>query len=77
VVKNYFTNLKAATALSGDYASVDYSLQLQLGIRRAIEEPGSGVSLPASFGTATTVVHAAHPTHLPVATHIVSVTRDD
>ena len=31
----YFTNIKAATRLSPDYVSVDYSLQLQLGISRA------------------------------------------
>jgi hypothetical protein len=32
----YFRNVKAATAISPEYISVDYSLQLQLGIARAI-----------------------------------------
>jgi hypothetical protein len=78
VVQNYFKNLRAATALSADYVSVDYSLQLQLGIRRAIEDSSSGVALPANFGSATTIVHAARPTNqrLP-ATKIVVVGRDE
>jgi hypothetical protein len=36
VFESYFANIKAATALSPDYVSVDYSLQLQIGIARAI-----------------------------------------
>jgi hypothetical protein len=34
--ESYFANIKAGTALSPDYVSVDYSLQLQIGIARAI-----------------------------------------
>jgi hypothetical protein len=29
--ESYFANIKAGTALSPDYVSVDYSLQLQIG----------------------------------------------
>jgi hypothetical protein len=36
VFENYFANIKAGAALSADYVSVDYSLQLQIGIARAI-----------------------------------------
>jgi hypothetical protein len=44
-ITKYFTNIKSATPLSPDYYSVDYSLQLQLGITRAISS--GQVSLPA------------------------------
>jgi hypothetical protein len=78
VIKRYFTNIKSGQALSADYVSVDYSLQIQLGIRRAVETSGSGVSLPADIGTATTIVHAAHAAGpKPVATQIVSVERGE
>ena len=77
LIQKYFTNLKVATALSPDYVSVDYSLQLQLGIRRAIEEVGSGVSLPIDFGSTTTIVHAAQPHKRKPATKIVPVERDE
>ena len=43
----YFTNVKAATAFSTDYLSVDYSLQLQLGIARAIN--ANQASLPTGI----------------------------
>jgi hypothetical protein len=65
----YFTNIKAATALSADYVSLDYSLQLQLGIARALK---GGATLPPDLNA---VRHAAgHPR--PPATHIEETTRD-
>jgi hypothetical protein len=48
----YFRNIKAATPLSADYISVDYSLQLQLGITRAINDSTANVSLPAGLNIA-------------------------
>jgi hypothetical protein len=36
VLERYFRNIKSGEAYSPDYASLDYSLQLQLGIRNAI-----------------------------------------
>jgi len=68
----YFTNIKAATPFSPDYISVDYSLQLQLGISRAINS--GQVSLPADLNASGPSATAAPPR--PVATHIVEVTRD-
>jgi hypothetical protein len=65
---SYFTNIKAATALSPDYVSLDYSLQLQLGIARALN---GGATLPADLNA---IGHAAgHPR--PPATHIEEVRR--
>lgn len=65
----YFTNIKAATPLSPDYISLDYSLQLQLGISRAL---AGGATLPAHLNA---IGHAAgHPR--PPATHIDEVRRD-
>jgi hypothetical protein len=51
-VDRYFANIKAATPLSPDYLSVDYSLQLQLGIARAVSSgqahrPGDIISSSA------------------------------
>jgi hypothetical protein len=66
----YFTNVKAATALSPDYVSVDYSLQLQLGISRAIN--AGQASLPASLNSIGRA--SGHPR--PVATHLDEITRD-
>jgi hypothetical protein len=67
----YFTNIKPATAFSPDYVSVDFSLQLQLGIARALA--AGDASLPADINAPTH--HAAgHPR--PPATHIEEVTRD-
>lgn len=65
----YFTNIKAATALSPDYVSLDYSLQLQLGIARALED---GAKLPADLNV--TGHGAGHPR--PPATHIDEARRD-
>jgi hypothetical protein len=42
----YFTNIRAATALSADHVSLDYSLQLQQGIAHAVE--AGAATLPPS-----------------------------
>ena len=73
----YFSNVKAATPLSADYVSVDYSLQIQLGIKRALD--AGAASLPAALNT---VVHAAPARRLaaarrPVAQTIPAVTRGE
>jgi hypothetical protein len=68
-ITRYFTNLKAATPLSGDYYSVDYSLQLQLGIARAIQ--AGQASLPDGTG----VLNGAAGIE-PVATRMETVTRE-
>ena len=47
-ITRYFTNIKAFTPLSDDYYSVDYSLQLQIGIARAVQS--GQASLPAGTG---------------------------
>jgi hypothetical protein len=47
VFESYFANIKAETSLSPDYVSVDYSLQLQIGIARAIN--AGQASLPADL----------------------------
>jgi hypothetical protein len=44
----YFTNIRAATPLSPSYTSLDYSLQLQIGIARAVE--AGAATLPAPQG---------------------------
>jgi hypothetical protein len=67
----YFTNIKGTTALSPDYVSVDYSLQLQLGISRAIA--AGQASLPASLNT----IGRGSGRPRPVATHVPEVTRDE
>jgi len=74
----YFTNIKAATPLSPDYVSLDYSLQLQIGIARAIQ---GGASLPPDLNAAPHAAHAhAHAkaahTHRSVPTEIPEVRRD-
>jgi hypothetical protein len=69
----YFTNIKAATRLSPDYVSVDYSLQLQLGISRAIN---SGLAqLPNNLNAVGPSAAATAPK--PVATHLDEVTRGE
>jgi len=68
-ITRYFTNIKAATPLSGDYYSVDYSLQLQLGIARAIQ--AGAASMPSNSG----VFNGAAGIE-PVATRMETVTRD-
>jgi hypothetical protein len=45
--KSYFANIKAGAPLSSDYVSVDYSLQLQIGIARAIN--AGQASLPSDL----------------------------
>jgi hypothetical protein len=66
----YFTNIKAATPLSADYVSVDYALQLQIGIKRALD---AGASLPPGLNM---IAHAAGAPR-PVATSIPEVTRGE
>jgi hypothetical protein len=67
----YFRNIKVATALSPDYTSVDYSLQLQLGIARAIE--AGQASLPTRL---TMPAHRA-ATPYPATIKVQGITRDD
>jgi mono/diheme cytochrome c family protein len=75
----YFTDIKAATPLSPDYVSLDYSLQLQIGIARAIK---GGASLPPDLNAAPHAAHAhahamaAHAPHGSVPTEIPEVRRD-
>jgi len=75
----YFTDIKAATPLSPDYVSLDYSLQLQIGIARAIQ---GGASLPPDLNAAPHAAHAhahamaAHAPHGSVPTEIPEVRRD-
>jgi hypothetical protein len=68
----YFKNIAAGAALSPDYVSVDYSLQLQLGIARALNDPSSGVSLPANLN----VIGHGRGLARPVATKVEEVLRD-
>jgi hypothetical protein len=68
--ESYFTNIKAATPLSVDYVSVDYSLQLQIGIARAIN------SGQATLPTNLNPVGRGRGLVQPVATHLEEVRRD-
>lgn len=70
VLDRYFTNIKAATRLSPDYLSVDYSLQLQLGISRAIN--AGQASLPPNLNVGG---RGAGRSAAPV-TNIPEITRD-
>ena len=63
-------NIKAATAFSPDYVSLDYSLQLQIGISRAVN--AGQASLPAALNT---IVRGARQPR-PVATKLQEVARD-
>ena len=67
----YFTNIKAATALSSDYVSVDYSLQLQLGIARAIN--AGQASLPTGLNN----IQGRRPQRRSVATRLQEVVREE
>jgi hypothetical protein len=69
-ITRYFTNIKAFTPLSGDYYSVDYSLQLQIGIARAVE--AGQASLPSGTG----VLNGAAGME-PLPTRMEVVTRGD
>ncbi len=64
----YFTNIKAATPLSADYVSLDYSLQLQIGITRAIASGQASLPPMPVHGMAV----GAHPG----PPHLKEVTRD-
>jgi hypothetical protein len=65
----YFRNVQSGAALSPDYVSVDYSLQLQLGIARAVNS--GQASLPPSLNSAGPA--AGRPR--PVATHLQGIIR--
>jgi hypothetical protein len=67
----YFTNIKAATALSSDYVSVDYSLQLQLGIARAVNE--GQATLPTGLNN----IQGRRPQRRSVATRLHEVVREE
>jgi hypothetical protein len=67
----YFTNIKAATPLSADYVSVDYSLQLQLGIARAINAG------QATLPTGLNAIGRGAVRARPVATHLEEVIREE
>ena len=69
----YFTNIKAATRLSPDYVSLDYSLQLQLGISQAVN--AGMAALPANLNAASPSAAATAPR--PVATHLDEVMRGE
>ncbi len=69
-LEKYFTNVKAATPLSADYVSVDYSLQLQLGIKRALD--AGAATLPPDLNATKNRRGAPRP----LATKIQAVTRD-
>jgi hypothetical protein len=66
----YFQNVKSATAVSADYVSLDYSLQLQLGIARAMA--AGQASLPASLNS----IGRAAGSSRPVAKRVKEVTRE-
>lgn len=66
----YFTNIKSATELSPDYVSVDYSLQLQLGISRAINS--GQASLPSGLN----LVGRGSGKARPVATKLNEMLRE-
>jgi hypothetical protein len=70
-VEAYFRNIKAATPLSADYVSVDYSLQLQIGIARAINS--GQAHLPSDLNPMLRGRGAIQP----AVTHIEEVRRDD
>lgn len=69
----YFTNQKGTVALSADYIPVDYSLQLQLGIARAVN--AGQASLPPSLGAATKGKGVA-PTFTPTVTKMREADRE-
>jgi hypothetical protein len=50
-IDRYFKNIRARQALSTSYISTDYSLQLQIGIRNAIN--GGGATLPTGLAGGT------------------------
>lgn len=69
-ITRYFTNIKAFTPLSDDYYSVDYSLQLQIGIARAVQAG------QASLPTGTGVLNGAAGME-PLPTRMEVVTREN
>jgi hypothetical protein len=51
-IQRYLRNVGPAEAYSPDYTSLDYSLQLQVGIANFLEAQAEGTVGPASLGTA-------------------------
>jgi hypothetical protein len=68
-ITRYFTNIKSFTPFSPDYYSADYSLQLQIGIARAISS--GQVTLPANAAVPIT-----NTLREPLPTRGVPVTRE-
>jgi hypothetical protein len=68
VFESYFANIKAGTALSPDYVSVDYSLQLQIGIARAINagqaSPPPDLTADVTSGRGDTASRAGPVTYI-------------
>jgi hypothetical protein len=69
-ITRYFTNIKSFTPLSDDYYSVDYSLQLQIGIARAVQ--AGQATLPVGTG----VLNGAAGME-PLPTRMEMVTREN
>jgi hypothetical protein len=67
-IQNYFRNIRAGAALSPDYVSLDYSLQLQLGISRALA--ANQATLPANLNDRINA-------RISVATEVPAVTREE
>jgi len=72
-IQAFFRDIKAREPFSANYVSVDYSLQLQLGIANAVKH--GGARLPAAIGTATTITHAAGAAPSEAATKIQTISR--
>jgi len=72
-IQNYFHDLKSGEAFSANYVSVDYSLQLQVGIANAVNS--GQASLAAGVGSATVLRDVVHPP--AAATKIEPMSRSD
>lgn len=70
-IDRYFRNIRARQALSGDYVSTDYSLQLQMGIRNAVN--AGAATLPVGLAGGT---FFGFGTANPTAGRIVVLDRD-
>jgi hypothetical protein len=80
-IQRYFRDIKAGEAFSTEYVSVDYSLQLQVGIANAIDSgqatlpPNLAISAPHTAAVAGSSTHAAQSA--PVATQVEPMSRGD
>ncbi|HKQ98454.1 MAG TPA: hypothetical protein VJV75_11300 [Candidatus Polarisedimenticolia bacterium] len=72
-IQSYFRDIKAQEPFSANYVSVDYSLQLQIGIANAVAH--GGATLPAAVGSASTITHAAGAVPPQAATKIQKISR--